>query len=153
MEYEYRWFPMMETPNGWEKSPVNSDNKSYYPNHSRLSMSSFILWRRPAQIVIYTTTAFHCPYCIKAKKALEEFGLVYAEKDISNSKIKAELLKMKPDSRTIPQIFYQDGNYLGDCDELINLIKNGSLSSCLDIFTTNEFHLTVASLKREINGQ
>ncbi len=76
-----------------------------------------------AQFIVYTTSAFSCPYCIRAKHALEENNLTYEERDIAVVTVKAELLQRLPTVRTIPQIFTSTGEHIGGCDELLTLLK------------------------------
>lgn len=85
------------------------------------------------QFVIYTTSAFVCPYCERAKNALEANSYTFLEKDISDPQIKRELLAKRPNARTVPQIFLSDGTYIGDSDALVRSIQTGSLAPLLDM--------------------
>jgi glutaredoxin 3 len=86
-------------------------------------------------MILYTTSAFHCPYCVRAKAALTEHGYRFDERDIGDPVIKSELLEKRPTARTIPQVFYPNGVYLGDCDELLRLIKSNSLALLVEMNT------------------
>lgn len=75
-------------------------------------------------VKIYSTK--FCPYCVVAKRLLEKEGIPYEEIDISDTpEVRDELVK-KTGEYTVPQIFV-DGKYIGQDDELRELIRSGSL--------------------------
>ena len=75
---------------------------------------------------IYTTQ--YCGYCIRVKRMLEQEGIPYEEIDISETpEVRDELLE-KTGEWTVPQIFV-DGKYIGQDDELRDLIRSGGLRS------------------------
>lgn len=53
--------------------------------------------------VIYTKP--NCPFCVKAKRLLDGEMEDYIERDISNTDYRKELLKLRPEAKTVPQIF------------------------------------------------
>ncbi len=58
-----------------------------------------------------------CPYCARAKDLLNEKGLTFTERDISNPEILSELKERFPRQKSIPQIFI-DGEHIGGYDDL-----------------------------------
>lgn len=86
------------------------------------------------QLIVYTNSNIRCPYCIRAKAALNENSYTFEERDIANPVIKAELLARRPSARTVPQIFVAaDGTHIGGCDELVGLIKEDGLDLLLEM--------------------
>lgn len=73
-------------------------------------------------IVIYTFET--CPYCIRAKRLLTKNNINFKEIDITNQDDKLDELKEKTGIGTVPQIFV-DGKFIGGCDELYELYRNG----------------------------
>jgi glutaredoxin len=58
-----------------------------------------------------------CPYCINAKKLLEQKGYGIEERKIGGGYTKQQLIEAVPLARTVPQIFL-DGEYIGGYDQL-----------------------------------
>lgn len=83
-------------------------------------------------IVIYTNSAIHCPYCIRAKQALTDLNYVFEERDIVDPAIRDELLAVRPSARTVPQIFITD-YHIGGCDDLLFLIKEDRLAIIVEL--------------------
>ena len=82
-------------------------------------------------VVIYTK--FGCPYCVRAKRLLDEKGVDYIEHDITMGGEKAdEMRARKPDARTVPQVFVGD-RALGGSDELATLEREGKLDEILGL--------------------
>lgn len=77
-----------------------------------------------ATVQIYTTR--FCGSCVRAKRLLEEEGIPFEEIDISETPEVREDLVDKTGEWTVPQIFV-DGNYIGQDDELYDLIRSGGL--------------------------
>ncbi len=76
-------------------------------------------------IVIYTTN--YCPYCVKAKKLLEQKGLSYQEINVENDdKLRQELVVKASGKKTVPQIFIGE-LHVGGCDDLHELESTGEL--------------------------
>lgn len=72
------------------------------------------------KVKIYTFKT--CPFCIRAKRLLDNKGIDYEEIDISNQKDKLEELEAKTNSSTVPQIFVND-EFIGGCDNIVELHK------------------------------
>jgi len=68
-----------------------------------------------SQFTVYTGPA--CSHCEAAKTMLNERGLEFEERDISEPSVLAELKERLPRSRAIPQIFL-DGEHLGNDEDL-----------------------------------
>ena len=78
-----------------------------------------------AIIEIYTT-AF-CPYCVRAKRLLEQEQLSYEEIDVSLSRDLRQKMTARAEGRTsVPQIFIDDIP-IGGSDELLQLHRLGKL--------------------------
>lgn len=66
-------------------------------------------------IVIYTTSKFECPYCVKMKELLNVYGYDFYEKDIhENETYKREFLERG--HKTVPQV-YIEGTLIGGYDK------------------------------------
>jgi len=59
-----------------------------------------------------------CSYCEKAKTALQERGIAYLERDISDEAVLAELRERQPRVKSIPQIFVS-GDHIGGYEDLV----------------------------------
>ena len=80
-----------------------------------------------AKIEIYTK-AF-CPYCVRAKRLLDEKGAVFEEFDITMGGPKrAEMIQRAEGRSTVPQIFI-DGRHVGGSDDLAALEREGRLDT------------------------
>lgn len=64
-----------------------------------------------------------CSYCRRAKKLADQYHLSYEWKDTDIQENHNELKKLKPESKTIPQIWW-NGNYIGGYDDLSVEIQN-----------------------------
>lgn len=73
-------------------------------------------------VIIYTFET--CPYCIKAKRLLNDESIGFTEIEISNQKERLSELKKKTNCSTVPQIFVDD-KFIGGCDDVITLHKKG----------------------------
>ena len=81
------------------------------------------------KVTIYTTQS--CPYCIKAKQLLNMKGVNYEElRTDESAELAAEAVKKSGGIRTVPQIFIDD-HYVGGCDELCALDREGKLDPLL----------------------
>lgn len=66
--------------------------------------------------VIFTTSAFECPWCVKAKALLDEYECEYEERDINVDALwKLDFKELG--HKTVPQIYY-DGDYIGGYEKL-----------------------------------
>lgn len=81
-------------------------------------------------VVLYTSPT--CPYCIKAKKLLENKGVPYVNININDiTADEREQLSIKTDGyRTVPQIFIGD-TFIGGYDQLNALNQSGKLDEML----------------------
>jgi glutaredoxin 3 len=84
-----------------------------------------------SMFTIYTTSAFECPYCVRAKAKLTELGHEFVELDIAQSVIREDLMIRRPDARTVPQIFLAN-EYIGGCDDLFRLVEQGVLDLLIE---------------------
>lgn len=81
------------------------------------------------QIDIYTK--FACPYCVRAKRLLDQKGVVYREHDITFGGTKrSEMLARAPRAMTVPQIFIGE-RHVGGSDDLAALEAAGKLDALL----------------------
>jgi glutaredoxin 3 len=82
-----------------------------------------------AKVEIYTKA--WCPYCIRAKRLLEEKGAAFEEHDITmGGPRRAEMLDRANGRTTVPQIFIDDA-HIGGSDDLAALEKEGRLDALL----------------------
>jgi len=76
-------------------------------------------------IEIYTTP--FCPFCISAKRLLDQEQLRYEETDVSASRELRQKMTARAEGRSsVPQIFI-DNIPIGGCDELMTLHRSGQL--------------------------
>jgi len=75
------------------------------------------------QTLIYTTAT--CPYCIQAKRLLQEQGYSYTEIRVDLDDAEREKMVAKSGRRTVPQIFIDD-KHIGGYDDLYVYFKNSS---------------------------
>lgn len=81
------------------------------------------------QVDIYTK--FGCGFCFRAKRLLDEKGVVYTEHDITMGGPKRdEMLQRAPNAMTVPQIFIGDV-HVGGSDDLAALEREGKLDALL----------------------
>lgn len=81
------------------------------------------------QIDIYTK--FACPFCVRAKRLLDEKGATYTEHDITMGGAKREeMLARAPRAMTVPQIFI-GAVHVGGSDDLAALERAGKLDALL----------------------
>jgi glutaredoxin 3 len=82
-----------------------------------------------AKVEIYTK--FGCPYCLRAKRLLEQKGASFEEFDITMGGPKrTEMLQRSGGRSTVPQVFI-DGRHIGGSDDLAALDAQGGLDSLL----------------------
>ena len=81
------------------------------------------------KVVIYTTNG--CPYCIKAKRLLDEKGVEYQELCVDEKpELAVEARQKSGGRRTVPQIFIND-YHVGGSDELYALNQENKLDPLL----------------------
>ena len=66
-----------------------------------------------------------CSYCEWAKVALQERGLAYVERDVSDEQVMAEFRERLPRVKAIPQIFI-GGRHVGGYQDLMLWIESRS---------------------------
>jgi glutaredoxin 3 len=78
---------------------------------------------------MYTTPI--CPYCVRAKALLKKKGAEIQEVDVfMDMAAREEMENLSGGARSVPQIFIGD-TYVGGCDELYALEKEGKLDPLL----------------------
>jgi glutaredoxin 3 len=78
---------------------------------------------------MYTTPI--CPYCVRAKNLLKKKGAAVEEVDVlMDEEARLEMEAKTGGARSVPQIFIGD-TYVGGCDELYALEKEGQLDPLL----------------------
>jgi glutaredoxin 3 len=83
----------------------------------------------PKPIEIYTTPI--CPYCIRAKRLLDQKGATYREIDVMmDNEARGEMMRRANGRRTVPQIFIGE-THVGGSDELYALEQAGRLDAML----------------------
>ena len=82
------------------------------------------------KVVIYTTR--YCPYCVQAKRLLQQKGVAFEEIDVSNSpELRRRMVEKAGGRMTVPQIFVNDA-WIGDCDGIYALERAGKLDPLLN---------------------
>lgn len=81
-------------------------------------------------VTLYTTPT--CPYCINAKKLLNDKGVSFTDININDisSDERATLSQKTKNHRTVPQIFIGD-TFIGGFDQLKELHQSGKLDAML----------------------
>lgn len=72
----------------------------------------------------------YCPFCTKAKKALDDVGAVYAVMELDKRQDCNEiqdLMGKMTGARSVPRVFI-DGKFVGGGDETVALKKSGKLA-------------------------
>ncbi len=83
----------------------------------------------PKPIEIYTTP--FCPYCIRAKRLLEQKGATFREIDVmGDNEARGEMIRRANGRRTVPQIFIGEA-HVGGSDDLYALDRAGKLDAML----------------------
>lgn len=82
-----------------------------------------------ATIVLYTTHT--CPFCLYAKRLLDNKGVIYTEIFVDQSdELREEMINKSGGRRTVPQIFINDQS-IGGYDDLHALDQQGRLDELL----------------------
>lgn len=83
-----------------------------------------------ADVTIYTSDA--CPYCVRAKRLLDQKGIAYEQIHIALDDFEARMHIAEITGRmTVPQIII-DGTPIGGWDQLSALDRAGQLDPLLD---------------------
>ena len=72
------------------------------------------------EIVVYSKP--NCPYCVKAKRLLDQMELPFTERVVGVDATREQLLEAAPNSRTVPQIIIDD-KVIGGYDQLATYIE------------------------------
>ena len=81
------------------------------------------------KVEIYTK--MFCPYCVRAKRLLDEKGVDFEEYDITlGGPKRAEMIQRADGRSTVPQIFI-GGTHVGGSDDLAALERQGKLDPML----------------------
>lgn len=80
-----------------------------------------------ATVIMYSTA--YCPYCVRAKKLLDDKGVKYTDINVSQADARAKMSALTGGS-TVPQIVIGD-QAVGGCDELYALERSGKLDQLL----------------------
>lgn len=82
------------------------------------------------KVEIYTWS--RCPFCIRAKRLLDQKGIQYTEYCIDGDEAaRSEMAQRANGRRSLPQIFIND-RHIGGCDDLHDLEYQGQLDSMLE---------------------
>lgn len=84
------------------------------------------------EVVIYTTR--FCPFCIQAKRLLDNKQVSYTEIAVDGDYEKRRHMMQISGRHTVPQIWIGE-HHVGGCDELYALESHGKLDSLLKAST------------------
>lgn len=79
-------------------------------------------------VTIYTTQ--YCPYCVMAKRLLDNKAVRYEEIAVDRAPERRQEMMARSARRTVPQIFVGE-THVGGCDELYALDASGQLDALL----------------------
>lgn len=79
-------------------------------------------------IIIYSTRI--CPYCVAAKRLLQQKGLEYQDIMIDQDIAQREIMMKKSGRTSVPQIFIND-QHVGGFDDLNAMNRSGQLDNML----------------------
>jgi glutaredoxin 3 len=82
-------------------------------------------------VVIYTTSAFHCPWCVKAKELLNVYGYDFYEKDIATVPRYKDEFREKGHTK-VPQIWIED-ELIGGHDALQEWLRRNTAGAKKEI--------------------
>jgi glutaredoxin 3 len=85
-----------------------------------------------AEVLVYTTPS--CPYCVMAKRLLNQKGVRFEEVDVAHDNEKRRWLVEVTGQRTVPQIFIAGKPYGGFTD-IAALDRAGKLDPLLGVGT------------------
>lgn len=81
-----------------------------------------------SEVLVYTTPS--CPYCVMAKRLLQQKGVAFQEIDVAYDDAKRRWLAETTGQRTVPQIFI-DGKPYGGFTDIAALDRQGKLDPLL----------------------
>lgn len=64
-----------------------------------------------------------CQYCVRAMELLDDHGMEYDYTDIMQDEEAKRFIKEDLGATTVPQIFYDDNEYIGGYNELIQWLS------------------------------
>lgn len=73
-----------------------------------------------------------CPYCVRAKKLLEQKNVEYEDIRVDQEPERHKEMITRSNRTSVPQIFIDD-YHVGGCDELFALEAEGTLNSRLGL--------------------
>ncbi len=73
-----------------------------------------------------------CPYCVRAKKLLEQKNVEYEDIRVDQEPDRHKEMITRSNRTSVPQIFIDD-DHVGGCDELFALESEGTLDSRLGL--------------------
>lgn len=82
-----------------------------------------------AAVFMYSTP--WCPFCIRAKRLLDDKGVTYEDVDVAAQPARRGEMIEKSGRTTVPQIWIND-THVGGCDELFALQRQGKLDELLE---------------------
>ena len=74
----------------------------------------------------------YCPYCVRAKKLLEQKNVEYEEIRVDQLPERHDEMIKRSNATSVPQIFIDD-YHVGGCDDLFALEAEGKLDSRLGL--------------------
>ena len=80
-------------------------------------------------VKVYLTQA--CPYCVRAKRFLNENGIKFTEIDLTHNHSELMRLKSETNWQTVPMIFI-GSHFIGGYTDMMALHKKGELKILLD---------------------
>lgn len=83
-----------------------------------------------ARVEIYSSN--HCPYCVRARRLLEQRGIDYQLIEVDKDPDSMQKMIERSKRRTVPQIFIND-HHVGGCDDLYALEREGKLDVLLGL--------------------
>ena len=79
-----------------------------------------------AKVIVYSTRI--CPYCVQAKRLLQNQGIDFEEIDLSSDYDKRDELSQKYNWQTVPMIVIGE-DFIGGFNELYALKRDGKLKT------------------------
>ena len=80
------------------------------------------------EIIVYTTP--FCPYCVRAKRLLDNKGVPFTDIGVRGNPEMRREMESRSGGYTVPQIFVAD-RHIGDCDAIVALDRAGRLDALL----------------------
>lgn len=81
-----------------------------------------------ARVKIYTKDP--CPYCVRAIRLMDEYGIAYQEIDLTGQQDEIDRIKNETGWRTVPVILIDD-QLVGGYDDLKVLFDQGKLKELM----------------------